>query len=503
MPASFTDSLNEKFTEMLANYTGGLSNTSVSKFDGIRELFCSHLDINGEDAVYAIGAGTRPGNIEVRLSQGTRAFKHTTLGLAFVKTDDQSKVETLSNSSVTTITGFLDRGKANYDSILVLVEFQGQPIPTRLVTYSDSPVRTALNSTFQAQEGFSEILLERPPASEAAPQVLQSVAEDREKWKIPDAPKNLEFSWHTQRLIEGCPGSGKSFNLHEESLSADRIVRTVFHPETGFSDFVGFLAPETAFKLETPAPIFDKDLPGIPHVFYSFCFGPLLEAYLYAVMNPDHNIVLIIEELSRAPASLVFGDTLQLLDRVNTGEISPSLPPPGFSRYEIRPKGEIKSLLEKLEAFPSHTQEGCMRFPPNLYIWATMNRADQNARQLDTAFLRRWKRTHISHNTPGIHDSEKLDYNKGSITWGDFRTIVNSLLIASGAREDKLIGPYFLPKESISSPEIVADDLLAYIWYDVLRESGGEIFPSIFTFSELREKWISGKIVIGENDGAE
>ena len=285
--------------------------------------------------------------------------------------------------------------------------------------------------------------------------------------------------------------------MQQDSAGADRVIRAVFHPEFSFSDFVGYLCPQTAYRIDCPKPVFSPDLVGTPLVYYSFVCGPLLEAYLLSVLNPQHRVVLIIEELSRAPAALVFGDILQLLDRVQPGEHGAELPPTGFSRYEIRPKGEIKKIVEDLEALPSRTSSGCMRFPSNLYIWATMNRADQNARQLDTAFLRRWTREHTSHQAPGLHDSVKIQYAKGHIEWGRFRNQLNALLLESDIKEDKLIGPHFLALASLNNMGKFADDLLAYVWYDILRENGGPVFGDNKTFSDIRDSWVSGTLIIG------
>lgn len=495
---TFLSKLQSAYAELLRDYAGGLSNTSIGKFKGIRELFAEHLSISERDDVYAIGAGTRPGNIEVRLSQGTRAFAHTKLGLAFVKADNEDRVASLSTSAVVTIKGFLERGKAVYDSIVVLIEVNGRIFPTRLISYPDSSILKELSQIFEGLDKFEvEMLPERSQESGNAVEIAtDAVSADKERWIIPDDPSIADFTFPRQRLIEGSPGSGKSYRLAVDAMAADRVIRTVFHPESGFSDFVGYLAPETAFRIEEPAATYDKQLPGIPTVFYRLSIGPLLEAYILAVLNPSHRILLVIEELSRAPAALVFGDIIQLLDRVQAGENSKGLPPEGYSRYEIRPRSEVKTLLETLDATPDFTQSGCMRFPPNLYVWATMNRADQNAKQLDTAFLRRWKREHISHDSVGAYDSALLRMGGDDVKWGGFRLWLNTALVNAGMREDKLIGPYFLPPNALASPEQVADDLLAYVWYDVLRERGENVFPGIKTFADLRTKWISGEISV-------
>lgn len=498
--SAFLTKLNAAYARMLSAYRGGLSNTSTSKFEEIRGLFAGLIDRPITD-VYAIGAGTRPTNIEVRLSQGTRAFQHTPLGIAFIKADTVNEAASLAASAVVTITGFLERGKAIYDSILVLVEVGGQLLPTRLVTYPDSSVKDALTQAFSGVQGFKVVPLSpriSTPTLKAVESLTATVSVEREAWVIPDEPSSGAFDFPLQRLLEGSAGSGKSFRLSSDVVGADRVIRTVFHPEMGFADFVGYLSPETAYRIEEPAPVFNKALPGEPSVFYTFQVGPLLEAYVLAVLNPDHRIVLLIEEMSRAPASLVFGEILQLLDRVRPDEQEPGLPPSGFSRYEIRPRNDVKAFLESIEADSPHTQLGGMRFPRNLYLWATMNRADQNARQLDTAFLRRWTREHLSYEMAGHNDEIAVFGSPGLHTWGELRSKLNEVLLGTGVREDKLIGAYFVGRDALGSTARVADDVLAYVWYDVLRERGGEVFPGIRSFSELRSAWLSGTLVIGE-----
>lgn len=77
------DKMNELYQQMIQNYEGGLSNTSTKKFDGIVASIAKMLGIP-ENEVYATGSGSRPGNLEVRLSQGVRATIHTTVGMGFI-----------------------------------------------------------------------------------------------------------------------------------------------------------------------------------------------------------------------------------------------------------------------------------------------------------------------------------------------------------------------------------------------------------------------------------
>lgn len=497
-PTQFRNELQEQYDRMLEEYQGGLSNTSTAKFRAIVALFQSALALEDPSDIYAVGAGTRPGNLEVRLNQGVRTTLHTTLGLGFIKAVATDATR-LTESALTTIEGFLRRGKGNYDTILVLVETDGRIAPSGVVSFHGSPIHEKLMSLLDVPQPFPTRWLDRPSReSGSLERASQSAWSRVEEWKIPNTPLSQLGSFPRQRLVEGCAGSGKSYVLETDADKADHVIRTVFHPESGFSDFLGFLTPATAFRFDShDETSFSHELPGQPLVYYSMSCGPMLEAYVYAALNPSHHVVLIIEELSRAPAAMVFGEVLQLLDRVEREEPGVRLPPIGFSRYQIRPRTEVARYIDDLQAYPDHTGPLCMRFPDNLYIWATMNRADQNARQLDTAFLRRWKREHRSFDAAGAYDSVPAAYAGKKIEWGKLRRLINHALLDNGVREDKLLGPYFAFADALEDPARFADDVLAYLWHDVLRGEAKNVFPSVRTFTELREAWIAGTQSIG------
>jgi 5-methylcytosine-specific restriction protein B len=293
-----------------------------------------------------------------------------------------------------------------------------------------------------------------------------------------------------QLLVYGCPGSGKSHYLHETcTAEVSHAITTVFHPETVYADFVGVYRPCPIYGSEGVGEFTDDcGRPrehGEPYVTYEFVPGPLIDAYCFAKTNPHATVALIIEEISRANAALVFGDMLQLLDRSDVGKGVV----PGESVYAIHPKPEIASYLLKHGCASPH--DTTMRFPANLYIWATMNRADQNARQLDAAFLRRWRKRYLSFAAPCAYGDTPVQLPGGkTTTWDTLRTALNARLEGI-VPEDKLIGPYFLPQSCLSSKESIADDLLGYLWSDVLKSRTSELFlyPS---FAAVRDAWIYG-----------
>lgn len=307
---------------------------------------------------------------------------------------------------------------------------------------------------------------------------------------LPAADGIFPLTHPLQRIVHGCPGSGKSYNLSKDAQSAHFVIRTVFHPETTYSDFVGGLRPQSIYREVDPKPVFigaTEEVPGEPLVQYVLQPGPLLKAYQIACLNPDLSVVLLIEEISRGVAAHIFGDTLQLLDRVQSNQ-----PETGFSQYDIEPRPDVKSWLLYNEVWHDRVAAGFMRFPPNLYLWATMNRADQNARQLDAAFMRRWKKQYLSYLEKGALDEKLMKYGGSSITWGAIRAAINQKLAdLESIAEDKFVGPYLLPFDHMQDPSDVFEDLWSYLWTDVLKNRAPTFFGTK-TLGELKSYWDNG-----------
>lgn len=143
------EKINDLYKELLSKYEGGISNTSTSKFNDIKALFRSKYGLS-EDDIYAIGAGSRPGNLEVRLSQGIQATKHTVLCVAFLidqKNSEESRIR-LTKSAFVTAKKSMGRGKSSYDNILVLIDSNGILYPTGLMYTYDSKLCNSLTSDF-------------------------------------------------------------------------------------------------------------------------------------------------------------------------------------------------------------------------------------------------------------------------------------------------------------------------------------------------------------------
>ena len=99
--------------------------------------------------------------------------------------------------------------------------------------------------------------------------------------------------------------------------------------------------------------------------------------------------LLLIEEINRANVAAVFGDVFQLLDRKN-----------GVSEHSIATSEDLKNYLDE-ELWMYEVDNTEIRIPSNMFIWATMNSADQGVFPMDTAFKRRWEFEYI-----GIDEEE-------------------------------------------------------------------------------------------------
>ena len=358
-------------------------------------------------------------------------------------------------------------------------------------------------------------ILEKPP-------VYIDIKDERE-WldyyigeekDIPNKTMNERIKFYTRftsdfernRILFGAPGTGKSYTLNKEKdvlLNVDCTVnyeRVTFHPDYSYANFVG-----------TYKPIPYKDEDGRDSITYKYVPGPFMRAYVKAMMNGRKEDVkpylLIIEEINRANVAAVFGDIFQLLDRDENG----------VSEYPIQTSEDMKKYLaDELGGDPNEFDQ--IRIPDNMFIWATMNSADQGVFPMDTAFKRRWDFTYL-----GIDDSENDligkyvvlgKENRQKVEWNKLRKAINTFLAKQKINEDKQLGPYFISRNIVVPKDDMIDGkkfgktfkskVIMYLFEDAARQKRSSLFEGCFEnctrYSEICKEFDEKGIGIFNHD---
>lgn len=218
-------------------------------------------------------------------------------------------------------------------------------------------------------------------------------------------------------------------------------------------------------------------------ISYEYVPGPFMRTLVKALKNKKSDNIrphlLLIEEINRANVAAVFGDVFQLLDRDDSNQ----------SEYPIQASEDIKKyLVKELGGVASDYDQ--IRIPDNMFIWATMNSADQGVFMMDTAFKRRWEFEHLNIDQGESKIKNLIVQIQGKkYKWNEIRKSINDFLAAKiKLNEDKLIGPFFLKTSSFVDGDNVNNDkfmsvfknkVIMYLFEDAARHKRSDLFSGV------------------------
>jgi 5-methylcytosine-specific restriction endonuclease McrBC GTP-binding regulatory subunit McrB len=306
-----------------------------------------------------------------------------------------------------------------------------------------------------------------------------------------------------QKILFGSPGTGKSWRIDkhiipkelgiEKENCPENIIKTVFHPEYTYGDFMGKLVPITRSG----------------KVQYNFYEGDFLKALAQAYKNIirtcdskgepitgsiTEKTVLVIDEINRGNSAAIFGSIFQLLDRDDTGWSGYSinvnkiifnkfleLIGVNFSydahgeidKYELKPNHRpvhLEEFHEKMRFLKINMINGTIRIPGNLSIIATMNTSESSIYYMDSAFKRRWEWEFIDIDSQPVCEQGNAFTSRKE--WESFVSKLN-IFIKSNYKyirgiEDKQIGYYFI-RDEVVKKETIQSKLMFFLWDNVFN----------------------------------
>jgi 5-methylcytosine-specific restriction protein B len=241
-------------------------------------------------------------------------------------------------------------------------------------------------------------------------------------------PPGTGKTWSTRRIaFEICAGSmpkdDEVVKEFEKLVSPqEALVEFVtFHPSYDYADFIEGYKPDSSGNfIVTP--------------------GVLKRMATRALLNPDKNYLLIIDEINRGNISKIFGEAITLLedDKRRGGEFPISL------RLPTSPK----------ETFV---------LPANLYVLGTMNTADRSIAMLDIALRRRFDFEEVMPDPSLLEDAVSSDKARGPLSQKKLLAKMNKWVSEKLLSRDHQVGHAWLDMSVTPTVEKVAERFIGKV----------------------------------------
>lgn len=326
----------------------------------------------------------------VCLGVGSSGFKndyqlasHPGLRRTFLKLkteDNATFFKTSFDDIESTSTDLLNEVRANFPNLKTVIDSYKTVLPaSRIVDLKDAG---ALDVIFTWLATYAKM---RAWGTAAQKKLINAHLSTIPSPTIPDEEQEIMDLLKKRKyvVLQGAPGTGKTFNALKISKEYDKTFFEQFHAETNYSDFVFGLEPNMEAGDDKPQ---FKPKKGI-----------LYDAIKYAAQHTDEKVLIIIDEINRANLSNVLG--------------------PVFYLFEYQSgKRPVKIKLGDKEID---------KLPENIDVIATMNTADRSLAVVDFALRRRFAwytlRPHKVTTEKGFNFMEKT-YNKFADIFFEYAT---------------------------------------------------------------------------------
>ena len=292
----------------------------------------------------------------------------------------------------------------------------------------------------------------------------------------------IESAHPIQLILFGSPGTGKSYrveNVIAKNLKTPTILKTVFHPEYTYGDFMGKLLPYT----DESGKVTYRYYPG--HFMRALALALKLH---YEQADAPQEVLLVIDEINRGNSAAIFGAVFQLLDRDTDGWSSYHVDISDMERLALlKEMGAVQEThksggkttetwklgAKDLTEYPANQR---IKLPPNFNIVCTMNTSDESIYYMDSAFKRRWSWEYVEANYGFDEELASVTIEGTNQKWTVFVDNLNKFITSHHDLirkvEDKQIGYYFIKaRQAIILKSEIQNKLMFFLWDTVFSRS--------------------------------